>query len=397
MLTPGRMRSLAVVAGLLALGQLVLLALAPLTRASGTFARLSGPAILVPDSAYYLSPGTLGEVFSLPWTRWGYPLLLSLGGTLADPALAAVGINALALLVGGYVLHRTTEARAGGTAALVAAAILVANPMTAQWLRIVGTEAVFFGGVAVIAGLSIRVLDRTARRLDRAALLLVAILAAITRPNGFLVAIAALVLVASAQPSGVRRRVATIAVAASAIVLLPIAYTATGPPSEGSIAQQLYAGVVIEGTEHVRTTITMPAPADPDDETFGGAARFALAHPFATMRVAVARLAMETAQLRRHYPTVVNVAFAFAMLLLAGSVASGWTDARARASRTTFLVIGTPLMLLTMATFAVPESRYGWAYLLPLAPIAGVGVDRWTGRFRRVEAFPPASTAPENP
>lgn len=392
MLASGRMQSVGVVAALLALGQSALLLVAPLTRANGTFAQRSGPAVLVPDSAVYLDPQSLSDVFALPWTRWGYPLLLSLGGTSAESALGAVIVNALALFGGGYVIHRVTKARSGSAAALVAAAIVVANPMTAQWVRIVSTEAVFFGTVAIITGLGIRVLGGTARWSDKAVLLLMALLAAFTRPNGFLVATAALIIAASAQRPGLRRSLMTAAVLATAALLLPFAYTATGPPSEGSLTQQLYTGVVVEGTEHVRMTIAMPEPVDPDDTTLGAAARFALSHPLATARLAGARLAVETAQVRRHYPAVVNIAFAFAMLLLAGSVAVGWGDARSRHARTVSLVIGTPLMLLTMATFAVPEGRYGWAYLLPLAPIAGTGIDRVIDRMRNVAGRSDAST-----
>jgi len=392
MLASGRMQSVGVVAALLALGQSALLLVAPLTRANGTFAQRSGPAVLVPDSAVYLDPQSLSDVFALPWTRWGYPLLLSLGGTSAESALGAVIVNALALFGGGYVIHRVTKARSGSAAALVAAAIVVANPMTAQWVRIVSTEAVFFGTVAIITGLGIRVLGGTARWSDKAVLLLMALLAAFTRPNGFLVATAALIISASAQRPGLRRSLMTAAVFATAALLLPFAYTATGPPSEGSLTQQLYTGVVVEGTEHVRMTIAMPEPVDPDDTTLGAAARFALSHPLATARLAGARLAVETAQVRRHYPAVVNIAFAFAMLLLAGSVAVGWGDARSRHARTVSLVIGTPLMLLTMATFAVPEGRYGWAYLLPLAPIAGTGIDRVIDRMRNVAGRSDAST-----
>lgn len=382
MRAPGRLRALGIVAVLLAVGQLLLAAVAPLTRANGTFASAAGPAILVPDSEFYLHVLALSELLTLPWTRSGYPLLIALGAMQFEPELVAVTVNALALLSGGYVLFRVTEARAGLPAAVIAATVLVTNPMTAQWLRIVTTEAVFFGTVAVIAGLSVQVLDGSARWPDRSVLLLSALLAAVTRPNGFLVAMSTLLLMASAGRPGTRRRVAIATVALATAILLPAAYTATGPPAEGSIAQQLYAGVVVEGAEHVRTTVTMPLPADPEDPTFEAAARYALSHPGATAKLALARLAVETVQVRRHYPTVVNAAFAIAMLVLACAVAAGWSDPRARRSRTAFLVIGVPLMLLTMATFAVPEGRYGWAYLLPLAPIAGIGADRAIVRLR---------------
>ena len=383
-----REHRLAVVAstGAMTVGQVIMLALTPLSRASGTFATSSGVAIIAPDSSYYLRPSGLSEVLALPWTRWGYPLLLQLNLGIIDRAAVGVLVNALALVIAGALLFHVTRQIGGTVAAAAALAVLSVNPMTAQWVRIVMTESVFFATVAIACSLSIRLLSLHPRRTDAMALLLVAMFAATTRPNGFLVTFSALIVLVLASVRSLRLRIA--AGVLLAVFIVPaglLAHAASGPPAEGSLTSQLYAGVVIEGTDHVRTTIRMPAPRDVRDESLGAGARYALDHPLATLRLGSTRLAAETLQVRRHYPGIVNLGFGIGILVLLVAVATGWRDERSRTPRRVFLVMGLPLMLLTMATFAVPESRYGWAYLIASSPLAGIGVARVSERRARAQ------------
>jgi 4-amino-4-deoxy-L-arabinose transferase-like glycosyltransferase len=360
----------------LLLGQAVLVALGPLSRAQGTFTESAGLAIIAPDSSVYLGATSLSDVFTLPWTRWGYPLLLAIGRGLIEPAAFAVIVNAFALLSAGYVLYRTVEDHARRFAALSAVGILHLNPMTAQWLRIAMTESVFFATVVIISALTHRYLTDSINRSGLAMLLVTAAFAAITRPNGFLVATSVLFLMATKRPGRLQRRILATGTLLLAATLLPLANNATGPPAEGSLTSQLYAGVVIEGTEHVRSSLPMPPPADEDDDSYRAALRYVMTHPLATARLGLSRVVMETIQVRRHYPAVVNIGFGAAMLMLFLSVAAGWRDPRAGPSPLICLTIAIPLMTLTAVTFAVPEGRYAWAYLLPSVPIAGVGAAR---------------------
>jgi 4-amino-4-deoxy-L-arabinose transferase-like glycosyltransferase len=380
----------------LTLGQAFLLLLGPLTRANGTFTRSVGIAIIAPDSRYYLRPSGVLEVLALPWTRWGYPLLLSLGGGGLETSTLAVFINFVAVSGAAYLMFRVVDAQAGAISATAAVSVLLLNPMTAQWFRIVMTESVFFAIVITATALGHRVLTGELNRLGPLALSFVAVLAAITRPNGFLVAasVASLYLVGCTEG---RRRIALLALLwTAAFGLAPIAFSSTGPPAEGTITSQLYGGVVVEGADHVRVTIAMPPPLDAGDESMRAAALYAASHPIATARLGTARLTMETAQVRRHYPPVVNLGFGLAMLVFFTASVAGWRDPRSRTAKTVFVTLSAPLLLLTMATFAVAEGRYGWAYLLPLAPIAGIGIDRIVaslapGLHRR---FIPPGTAP---
>ena len=382
----GPERRLAVVAstGAMIVGQAIMLALTPFSRASGTFAASSGIPIIAPDSSFYLRPSSLSEVLALPWTRWGYPLLLQLNLGIIDRAVAGVLVNALALVVAGTLLFHVMRRAAGTVAAAAALTVLSVNPMTAQWVRIVMTESVFFATVTIACSLSIRLLSLHPRRTDALALLLVASFAATTRPSGFLVLFSALIVLVLASVRSLHLRIAAgVLLAASIVPAGLLAHTVTGPPAEGSLTSQLYAGVVVEGSDHVRTAIRMPAPQDVRDESLRAGVRYALEHPLATLRLGATRLAVETLQVRQHYPSIVNVGFGIGILALLLAVATGWRDERSRIPRRVFLVMGVPLMLLTMATFAVPESRYGWAYLLASAPLAGVGVARASERRER--------------
>ncbi len=366
---------------LLAAGQIFLLSVSDLTRANGTFTRSVGMGIVAPDSGFYLKPSGVREILQLSWTRWGYPLLLAAGPQALEVATFAVILNGAFLLLAGYALFRLMDDLTGVLGAIGATAVLLLNPMTSQWLRIVMTESVFFATVVTAAVLGHRLLSGDLTRAGGALLVTTSAFAAISRPNGFLIAASMLMLMILARTKGRLRIGLSIGLWTAALLVLLLAHASAGPPGEGSITSQLYNGVVIEGSNHVRTTIAMPPAADPADESIRAAVRYATSHPVAAARLGLTRLVVETMQLRRHYPLVVNAGFGTAMLLYFATVAVGWRDARSGHAKVVFLTIGIPLMLLTMATFAVAEARYGWAYLLPLAPIAGVGLDRTVARL----------------
>ena len=88
------------------------------------------------------------------------------------------------------------------------------------------------------------------------------------------------------------------------------------------------------------------------------------------------RVVVELAQVRPHYPNAVNVAVGSAMAFLLVALLLGAFHARARRLREVGITVALPLLLLIGATFAVPEGRYGWAPLVALLPLAGVGAER---------------------
>lgn len=126
------LRSLSISTILLSVGQLFLLLVAPLTRASGTFSEIRGLAILVPDSKGYLqSAASLEGVFSWQWMRVGYPFLLYVVGIFGDPAQLIIVVHAIALLVAATMLQSHLDGLVGGVPATFATAVLLVNPMTA--------------------------------------------------------------------------------------------------------------------------------------------------------------------------------------------------------------------------------------------------------------------------
>ncbi len=356
----------------------MLVALGPLSRVGDPGAGTAGPrglALLAPDSVGYLADSTTwSAVAAAPWPRWGYLALLRVGSILGDAATVAVVVQLLATTAVGVLLLRTGRWLAGPVAGMTAATVLLVNPMTAQWTRFVLTESLFYALAATAVALAAM---RTVHPSTDRSLVGVAATAVVLRPTGPLLAGAAVTLALMARPWTARRRCIAISTLWAVIVGVLIAGTAaTGPPAEGTLAAQLRAGVVVEGTPEVRTTI--PMPAAPGD----GALNYVRAEPLASLRLALTRVAVEVAQVRRHYPPVVNVALGAAMLAMAVTAALGLRDARGRPLRVPTAVVILPLVGVVAVTFAVPEGRYGWAGLVALAPAVGVGAASALERLR---------------
>jgi len=375
------LRSLLVATILFLVGQVILLALTPLSRAAAPLGGSAGVALLAADSDLYLSrSASVSAIATMPWTRWAYLGLLYIGHLLGDAATFAVFANAIAAILAGAMLHHLGRNAGGDVAGWISASVLLLNPMTSQWVRFVLTESLMYCLVIVMLWSAWRIAAMPDRTGAWPLLFLAALVATFLRPNGLLLlgsAISLLALGSAAQ----RWRPAMIVATWSGVAFgLMLALGATGQPAEDSLAGQLYAGVVVEGTEHVRVTIPMPTPRDVTDESEVAAVRFGLSHPIATGRLVVARIAVESVQVRRHYPDVVNIAFGGAMFLLFAATALGWRHAGAAHLRRPVVVLALPLIVLVGLTFAVPEGRYGWTYLVLLAPLAGLGVSRLLAR-----------------
>ena len=362
---------------LLAVGQLALIALGPLSRVGDPGAGTAGIgdlALLAPDSIRYLSTsGSWPEVAAQPWTRWGYLALLRIGHLLGDAATSVVVAQGFAMAGAGVLLLRTGRATAGPVAGLVSASMLLLNPMTAQWARFVLTESIFYALAVSVATIAVHRDHRT-----RVLIMLAFAVAAVAfRPTGPLLAAAAVTLALVGARRSRRRKALLVTITwVAAALLLALGSIATGPPSEGSFEDQLRAGVVVEGTPDVRVTLDMPE--DPST----GVLLYTIAHPAATARLGLTRIAVEVAQVRRHYPPIVNAILAAAMVMIAGLASAGLRDRRGRPLRLPTAVVLLPLVGIVGATFAVPEGRYGWAGLVALSPAVGIGAARVVERLR---------------
>lgn len=377
-----------VATALLVLGQLVLIALGPLSRVGDPGAGTSGPyglALLAPDSVGYLADAVSWEtVVGEPWPRWGYLAVLRVGQLLGGAAPVAVLVQVAASIAAGVLLIRLGRDLAGPVAGTVAAAVLLVNPMTAQWVRFVLTEALFYALAVAVTVQAARWLAHDRPGPGGGRLVVLALLAVTLRPTGPLLAGSALALLALGLGRTRRRRIAGVALAVLTTAGLLLAANSVTTPAEATLAEQLRNGVVVEGTPDVRTTIPMP-----DDPALDVPA-YVAAHPVATARLLATRVIVEIAQVRRHYPPVVNVVLAVAVLVLTGLAAIGLADRRGRTLLGPTAIVLLPLVAIVGVTFAVPEGRYGWAGLVALAPAAGVGAAAALDRVRRQPGDPAA-------
>lgn len=364
---------------LFATGQLALLLLGERTRAAGTFVTSDGITLLAPDSRTYLSIAeTPASIFAQPWTRWIYPLVLHAGDLIGFGPSLVVGVQAIAIITAAVLLHTMTAEVAGERSGLIAATILLVNPLSAQWVRFALTETFMLAGVIAAVWFGTR-RELAERRGPIVGLVSVGLALSLLRPNGVLVLGAGVAVIVLARSGHLPRRSRWLRAGAVWVVtgvLLGASAVVSGPPAEGNIAAQLYSGVVIEGTEEVRTFVPMPAPTDAADESVRAAIGFAVSNPISVARLAATRLVVELAQVRPHYPNAVNLAIGVAMAMLLVVMVLGASDRGARRLRGVSLTVALPLMLLIGATFAVPEGRYAWAPLGALLPLAGIGTER---------------------
>lgn len=374
---------------LVVIGQSFLAIFSPMTRASRAFGGSVGPggvALLSSDSLYYLR---LAESPSLleasPLTRVALPAILWFGAVLGSAEVFSVSLNLLALLLAGIALHRLGH-RLGGTraAGLLAAAALVVNPFVAQWARFVLTETLSY---AAIVGILWAVVQFVDDRSTKALGLLVVLGSFITllRPNGVLVFAGALGVVTLSLARGrLRRTVLQMLIWA---VALTVFFVGSREPELGSertsqlVIGLLYDGVVVEGTPEVLVTTSMPAMADPEDRSLRAAIEYSVRHPLSVARLAGLRVAHETLQLRRHYPNSVNILLFGGFALFLSFAVIGARVAPSRSLQQAAMFLAFPQVMLVAGTFAVPEARYGWTYLVTLCVWAGIGADRLLRRL----------------
>ena len=373
--------------GLVLLGQALLLALGPLTRAARAQEGSSGPfgiALQSSDSLYYLKAAAEGPYTQVPISRLAYPALLQLGIRIGAVEMFAVSLNLIALILAGGLLYDLGRRYGKGRLAGVASAsAFVLNPLTAQWMRFILTETLIYSCVIAILWTS----ERHARNSSRPVLwvsLGVGVFASLLRPNGVLLLGSAVSIVALNGLNSRRHRglaVASVAglwlVVLSSVPLLSQSHISDGRDEAAPVVVQLlYDGVVIEGSPHARVLMPMPPAPEPIDASISAALRYALNEPLAVALLGLRRIAYETVQVRRHYPLVVNIVVGAAIVAYLALAAIGSMRGRSLRLNICIASIALPQMALIGATFAVPESRYGWTYLVTLAVWVGVGLER---------------------
>lgn len=360
-------------AGLFILGQAVLIALSPLSRATTADSILGGAVFLSPDSYGYLANGaSWSGVAAETWNRWGFLAIIRLGEYLGSGAAALVLLQAALITVAGAALVDLGRRYAGGLGGIIAASILLLNPMVSQWVRFVHTEAVFYALVVLALWAGERTLARNGRLLP---LLALAVAVSTVRPNGILVGAACLTTLVLGRVKHPLRGPALVAVWGVAVGALVLGLDDATPRYGWDTAAYTVEGVVIEGADHASTSIAMPEPRVPIGSNRDLIA-YAIDHPVAVGRLAIARILTETVQVRRHYPTIINIAVGLFMIGYLASAVVGFLVLRREVLTKAALLVAVPLALLIGGTFAVAEGRFGWAYLVALAVHVGVGATR---------------------
>lgn len=373
---------------LTAAGQLILVALGPLSRAAQSQGGSAGPwgiALLSSDSFYYLSASDSASLLpNVPINRVALPIILQFGSVLGSAEVFGVLVNALAFIVAGAALYdlgrRLGKSRLSG--GLCAAAVLV-NPLTAQWVRFVLTEALMYALVVLLVW-GVERYSRQGAISGSVVAITATTSAALLRPNGALLVASAVTLLMLLRTTDnanrfkpLRTTLLVLMWPTTVAVMLITSNASEGNEHEVSnvIINLLYDGVVVEGSPDVIVRTTMPPPDSPRDASMAAALRYVIQHPVDVMRLAVLRVGYETFQLRPHYPRAINIllGIGFSFFLLFASVGAWQTQAHT--IRLATIVITAPQLMLVASTFAVPESRYAWTYLVPLAVWVGTGAE----------------------
>lgn len=366
-------RAFAVAAVLMATGQIAFLVLARFSRATTADSILGGSVFLSPDSYGYLeNAATWAGIGRETWNRWGFLAVIRLGEYLGSGAAFLVVVQVLLLTAAGAAVFDLGRRLSGMAAGVVAASAVLLNPMVFQWVRFVQTEIMFYSLVLLAAWCAERVL---AGRGGGTALVLVAVAVSVTRPNGVLVGAACATVLVLRHVRRPRRGIAILLVWIAAASALVLGLEDATPRYGWDTAAYTVGGVVIEGSEHARTSIAMPTP-DAAVTSNSELLRYVAEHPIAVARLAIQRIWTETIQIRRHYPAVVNLGVGIFMIGYAGATVVGLIVLRRSDLTKVVLLIAAPLALLVGGTFAVPEGRFGWAYLVAFAAHVGVGTSR---------------------
>lgn len=369
----GRARPLSAAVALFLIGQSALFLLAPLSRATTADAVHGGVVLLSSDSYGYLANGvTWSGVGSETWNRWAFLTIIRIGEYLGSGPIFLVIVQALLLTAAGAALFDLARRHSGPLAGYLAASAILLNPMVSQWVRFVLTEAMFYSLIVFAVWAAERVV---AGRGGQLSLIAVAVAITMTRPNGVLVGAACLTALVAVRLRAPQRGVVVLLVWGMAASILVAGLNDATPRYGWDTAAYTVEGVVIEGAEHARTSIEMPQPTRPIRSN-RDLILYAAEHPTAVGRLALTRIFIETIQIRRHYPSVVNLAVGLFMAgYLVASVVGLVMLARTPLTRVSLLV-AVPLALLIGGTFAVAEGRFGWAFLIAFSAHAGVGGSR---------------------
>jgi hypothetical protein len=279
-------------------------------------------------------------------------------------ALATLALFALGRLLGGV------------TAGTLAAAFFVVDVDVARWHVYLLTDSLYMS-LVVLATWSVH-RAAGASWPSRAGAAVVVACAAILRPNGWLLVPIALIywiVKTSVQPS--------MKLAASAAVLLAFAGALAFSGTSRSAFQSerpdesLRQGVLISNFDGWR--LTMPADAVPSEPNAGRILSYILRHPWATTKLAAARVGIELAHARPFYSRAHNVVVLGMLALIYPFVALGFARHVDQPLAWLIAAVVVSDFLVVAATFADWDGRFllhTFPLMLVLASAGAAARDR---------------------
>jgi hypothetical protein len=306
----------------------------------------------------------------------GYAAVLAICSTLGigEPGAIAFQFGAAALAT--LALFALGRSLGGVTAGVLAAAFFVVDVDVARWHVYLLTDSLYMS-LVVLATWSVHRAARGSWPARAGAAAIVAC-AAVLRPNGWLLVPIALIywiVRTSAQPS--------LKIAAWAAVL--IGFTGAlvfGGTSRGAFQSErpdesLRQGVLISNFDGWR--LTMPADAAPSEPSLGGVLSYILRHPWATTKLAAARVGIELAHARPFYSRAHNVVVLGMLALIYPLVALGFSRHADQPLVWLMAAIAVSDFLVVAATFADWDGRFllhTFPLMVVLASAGAVARDR---------------------
>lgn len=282
--------------------------------------------------------------------------------------LVLAGIAAFAI----YLIARDVAGPVAGVAAVL---LLALETEHAVWHSYILTDSVYMSLLPIAALLVHRAAERGSWWYG-AALVVLAALASV-RPNGWVVAAAALVywIVRSRASSVVRA-----ALSGLVLVGLVLSFSFLPPLAESAQAEDpkemLFDGRVIWGLRDVNHA--MPGAEDADS-----AVDYVLRHPVASGHLGLARVATELAAVRPYYSDFHNLKNLMSMLpLYALATLGGWVFRKSRAVRLVVALVSVHIFLIAV-TFADYDGRFLMHFISLVIILAGIGARVVWDVFRR--------------
>lgn len=339
---------------------------------------LSGPRIGSDTAVFRQAADHLLAGDGIPGKRSGYSayvVLVALSDMTGAGDVGLVVLQILVAAVGAAAVVRLALWLGGIPAGVVSAALFASYLDVHRWHAYILSDSLFISAIPIVAVLVV-LADRRGGWWQAGAAVAI-VVTALLRPNGWLIALVAVLYLVLRRLPDTRTRIAvTLAVAAIGASLL---FTS---PVERAIAyedpaQHLRDGTVIWGEPDGWVEM----PEGPGGEGVAGLVRYTFTNPAASLELGARRVGTALAQVRPYYSRSHNLLLAAQLAVIYPLAIIGAITSRRRGVTVLLVsIVGIQLAFIGL-TFADYDGRF-MAYVLPLViAFAGAGAGwsvRWT-------------------